>query len=137
MQLVQESWKAVAATVVTALITFLTATGGGLSFGESARSAVLSVLSGLLIYFVPNAERSPKVGSGFIQGDNGQGVVGLILLVLGVICLLIGGVDLLFGLLDDRPYSLTRDIILIVIGAALIGARQYGFGDRGRSGTRL
>ncbi len=68
MQLVQESWKAVAATVVTALITFLTSTGGGLSVGESARSAVLSIFSGLLIFFVPNVEKSPTVGSGLGQG---------------------------------------------------------------------
>lgn len=51
---VQESWKAVAATLTTAFITFLTSTGEGLSAGEAWRSFALSLLGGLVVFLTKN-----------------------------------------------------------------------------------
>ncbi len=57
---IQQSWKAVAATITTSLITFLTSTGNGLSAAESARSIVLSLLTGLVVWLAKNKEVPPK-----------------------------------------------------------------------------
>lgn len=57
---VQESWKAVAATLTTAAITFLTSTGEGLSTGEAARSVALSLLGGLVVFLTKNKEKRTR-----------------------------------------------------------------------------
>lgn len=51
---IQQAWKAVAATVTTALITFLTSASEGLSAGESFRSFALSLLTGLVVFLTKN-----------------------------------------------------------------------------------
>lgn len=53
---VEASWKAVAATFTTALITFLQSTGDGLTVLESARSALLGLLSGFVVWLTRNKD---------------------------------------------------------------------------------
>lgn len=131
MSFIRNSWKAVVATFITALITFLTSTGDGLSVMEGFRSAGLSFLSGVLVWVTPYKTTPVNDNS---TADVGQSLVGVIVLILGVILLLVGALRLLIDVVNNRPPNLLVDIILIVIGLVMVACvrRSPDFGDRRR-----
>ena len=144
MKLLLESKKALVAILITALSTFLSSTGEGLTTGEGLRSAALSLLAGLLVWLTKNKEKEkPDVVEGALPRANpfrdevGRGVVGLLVLVVGVICLLVGGIDLLAGLLENRPVALVRDIVLIVVGTVLVAVSRKDVGPLDRPSSRF
>ncbi len=132
MIFIQESWKAVVAALVTAVMAFLTSTGGGVTLTEGLRAAGMSLLSAVLVWLVPNKPAPIDVPTSRARTQRGQGVVSLVCTVLGVIMVLIGSLHLIVAGLNNQTPNWTFDIVLIVVGLVLLVSRRVDLTGRSR-----